>query len=104
MASVLQAFFVWIEPSRGTGPRARVKPLLCKSRSPDLDLFESRPVCEQLARVPDFQAIANYRIGNVFAAPASERPLKPVGGLFFYRHAGPNGPKEGSCLSAGALK
>ena len=24
MASVLQAFFVWIEPSRGTGPRATV--------------------------------------------------------------------------------
>ena len=40
MASGLQAFFVWIEPSRGTGPRATVKPFLRKSSSPDLNLFE----------------------------------------------------------------
>ena len=88
--------FVWIERSRGTGPRATVKPILCRAKSPDFDMFEISPVCDQ--------AIANYRIGNVFAAPASERTLKAVGGLFFSRHAGPNGPEEGSCLRADALK
>ena len=39
MAFVLQAFFVWIERSRGTGPRATVKPILRRARSPDLDMF-----------------------------------------------------------------
>ena len=33
----------------------------------------------------------------------SLRTLKRVAGLFFYRHAGPNGPEEGFYLRFGAV-
>ena len=62
--------------SRGTGPRATVKPILCRASSPDLDLFEISPVCDQ--------AIANYRFG-LRRARTTDIRITESSGIFFQR-------------------
>ena len=59
---------------RGTGPRATVKPILCRSRSPDLDRVEIKPVCDQ--------AIANYRFG-LRRARTTDIRITESSGIFF---------------------